>query len=73
MHPFSLNEKEIEQVSGGTLTISGAPGTVSSMLYGEEGGTPVTSLSLSEEGGSTVLTSDYVGEEGGDVPPVSST
>lgn len=44
MHPFALNDKQVEDVSGGlTATIRPSfqfPGEVSSMMYGEEGGQP---------------------------------
>lgn len=46
MHPFALNDKQVEDVSGGFLmTHIGTirlpfPLEVSSMMYGEEGGQP---------------------------------
>ena len=43
MHPFALNDKQVEDVSGGLITTRPAfpfPGEVSSMMYGEEGGQP---------------------------------
>lgn len=53
MHPFSLTNEEIAQVSGG-FTFPG-DGTVSSMMYGEEGGQPPIdppfySMNSSEDG-----------------------
>lgn len=67
MHPFSLNDDEIKQVSGaGHVTIK----------TGEDGG-PYTTLALGEEGGlppadqtlkGGVYTTLALGEEGG-LPP----
>jgi hypothetical protein len=45
MHPFSLTEKEIEQVSGGVTIDLPGPGKFTSLVYGEEGGTlPVNAV-----------------------------
>lgn len=67
MHPFSLNDKELDLVSGGlqapiggTIIIGG--GIVTSAMYGEEGGAHIppleppyeTTLAIGEEGGGAV-------------------
>ncbi len=71
MHPFSLNEEELNQVSGGR--------TSPSTKVGEDGG-PYTTMAIGEEGGAPplesaakggVYTTLAIGEEGG-LPPVLS-
>ncbi len=68
MHPFSLTEVEIQQVSGA------APDYASTMAIGEEGGH--TTMAIGEEGGDIDMaiakkggyTTMAIGEEGG-FPP----
>jgi hypothetical protein len=59
MHPFSLTQEQVEQVSGGARAIFDA-----SMLDSESGYTPTTKIG--EDGGE--LTTMAIGEEGG-LPP----
>jgi hypothetical protein len=57
MHPFSLTEVEIQQVSGA------APDYPSTMAIGEEGGD--IDMAIAKKGGYTTMA---IGEEGG-FPP----
>jgi hypothetical protein len=64
MHPFSLNDKELDLVGGGlsapvggSIIIGG--GGVTSMMYGEEGGVQIPPLDPPYE------TTQAIGEEGG--------
>ena len=59
MHPFSLNEEQIKQVSGGV-----SDPIMTTMAIGEEGGDPGHLT-----GGSGQQTTLALGEEGG-LPPV---
>ena len=60
MHPFSLTEEEIQQVSGA------ARNNPTTLAIGEEGGGPTT-MAIGEEGGASTMA---IGEEGGFPPAI---
>jgi len=66
MHPFSLNDKELDLVGGGLqapvggTTIIGG-GIVTSAMYGEEGGAQIPPIQPPYD------TTQAIGEEGGGV------
>lgn len=60
MHPFSLNDKDLDLVAGGAASTQTLPGTLTD-LQAESGAW--STLAIGEEGGGTMP----VGEDGGAV------